>query len=182
MQIVNYDTLLFKNIFPSYDEFKSWYLTTPFSDNENDVPSEKTFSLIAYEYNDSHSAYSVESFKQKFAVDIYTFYKEFEATTKSITDLMQLTDEEISVEDSIITNTANVPELESSTNVEEINFITAQQKSINKKGVLKIKKEQLSNKKVFTVRTFVKRFKHLFIKIISPAYTFVVMEPDDCEE
>ena len=95
---------------------------------------------------------------------------------------MQLTDEEISVEDSIITNTANVPELESSTNVEEINFITAQQKSINKKGVLKIKKEQLSNKKVFTVRTFVKRFKHLFIKVISPAYTFVVMEPDDCEE
>ena len=43
MQIVNYDTLLFKNIFPSYEEFKSWYLTTPFSDNENDVHSEKTF-------------------------------------------------------------------------------------------------------------------------------------------
>ena len=64
---------LFKNIFPDYETFSSWYKSTPFSDNENDVPTKKTFSLIAYEYNDSHVAFTDESFKEHFAIDIYTF-------------------------------------------------------------------------------------------------------------
>ena len=79
----------------------------------------------------------------------------------------------------MITNYANIPETASSTDVEEVDFITNQQKAINKKGKLQIKKEQLSNKRTFTVKTFLNRFRHLFIKVISPAYTFVVAEPDE---
>lgn len=179
MERIDYETRLFKNIFPDYQTFATWYRGTPLSDDETDVPSEKTFSLIAFEFNDSHVCFSPESFKEHFANDIYTYYREFEATTKSIIDLMKLTDEEISIADSMITNTANIPETESSTNAEEVDFITAQQKSINKKGKLQIKKEQLSSKRTFTVKTFLNRFRHLFIKIISPAYTFVVAEPDE---
>lgn len=179
MEQINHNTLLFKNIFSNYEDFKNWYISTPLSDNENDVPNIKTFTLIAYEYNDSHSAFSVESFKEHFANDIYTFYKEFEETTKSISDLMELTDEEIAISDKTITNLANIPETESSTNTEEVDFISTQQKVISRKGTLQIKKEQLSNKRIFTVRTFLNRFRHLFIKIISPAYTFVVAEQSE---
>ena len=167
---------LFKNIFPDYETFASWYKATPFSDNENDVPTKKTFSLIAYEYNDSHVAFTDESFKEHFAIDIYTFYREFEETTKSIIAMMQLTDEEIATADSYITNTAVIPETAMSTNVEEVDFVTSQQKQINKKGKLQVKKEQLSAKRVFTTRTFIKRFKHLFVKVIDAAYTPVIGE------
>lgn len=179
MEMVDYGTRLFKNIFPDYESFANWYKSTPLSDNETDCPSIKTFTLIANEYNDSHVLLSPESFKQHFANDIYTYYREFEETTKSIIDLMKLTDDEIAIADVMITNLADIPETESSTNVEEVDFISNQQKNINKKGKLQIKKEQLSNKRAFTVRIFIKRFKHLFIKIVSPAYTFVVREDDE---
>lgn len=177
--IEKYDSRLFKNIFKNYEEFKLWYLSIPLSEGEDDVPSEITFTLIANEYNDCHSCLSVESFKQRFSNDLYTYYKEFEETTKSIKELMSLTDEEISTEDSMITNFANIPENESSTDEETVDFITSQQKSINKKGKLRIKKEQLSNKRIYTVKTFLGRFKHLFIKVISPYYTMVIEENDE---
>lgn len=178
MEQLDYSTRLFKNIFPTYEDFRNWYVGTPLSDG-TDCPSERTFTLIAYEYNDCHVAFSPESFKQRFANDIYTFYREFEATTEVIMDLMKLTDEEISTSDEMITNYANIPETESSTSAEEVDFITTQQKNINKKGKLQIKKEQLANKKAFTVKTFINRFRHLFIKIVSPAYNFVISEPDE---
>lgn len=179
MEMLGNNSKLFKNVFPDYQTFKSWYISTPLSDNDKDVPSEKTFTLIAFEYNDSHIAHSVEGFKQHFANDIYSFYKEFEETTKAISELMKLTDEEISTADSMIINTANIPETESSTNEEEVNFISTQQKNISKKGKLQIKKEQLSNKRVFTVKTFINRFRHLFIKILSPAYNLVIAEEQE---
>ena len=143
MEILDFNTTLFKNIFPTYTEFASWYKTTPLSDDLTDVPSEKTFALIANEFNDSHSAFSPESFKQHFANDLYTYYREFEATTASILELMKLTDDDISLADSMITNFANVPETESSTNITEVNFISNQQKSINKLGKLQIKKASM---------------------------------------
>ena len=180
MEMLGHNTNLFKNVFPTYEDFKNWYISTPLSDNELDVPTEKTFTLIAYEYNDSHIAFSVESFKQHFANDIYTYYKEFEATTKSILELMELTDQDIAVADIAITNMANIPETESSTDEETVDFISTQQKIINKKGSLQVKKEQLSSKRIFTVKTFINRFRHLFIKIVSPAYTFVVEEDEEC--
>lgn len=174
MEMLDYDTRLFKNIFPNYQSFKDYYLSTPLS--YTDAPTEKTFAIIAFEFNDSHSAFSVESFKQHFALDIYTFYREFEKTTDAITELMKLTDDEIATENVMITNVANIPENESSTDEETVDFISNQQKSISKKGKLQIKREQLANKRIFTVRTFLNRFRHLFVKVISPAYTFVIRE------
>lgn len=179
MEIIDYNTRLFKNIFPDYNTFATWYKGLPLSDDDNDCPSEKTFTLIAFEFNDSHSVFSPDSFKEHFANDIYTYYREFEATTKSILDLMKLTDDEIAVENQNILNIANIPETESSTDEEVVDFISTQNKTINKKGKLQIKKEQLASKRAFTVKTFINRFRHLFIKVISPAYTFVVAEPDE---
>lgn len=178
METIMHNSLLFKNIFKSYEDFKNWYTSTPLSDNELDVPSKKTFTLIAYEYNDSTVNSSVESFKQRFAKDIYTFYREFEATTKAIDELMNMTDDEIAIDNNLITNLANIPEYEISTNAESVDYVSTQQKTISKKGNLQIKKEQLSNKRVYTVKTFINRFRHLFIKILSPAYTWVVGEDE----
>lgn len=178
METIMHNSLLFKNIFQSYQDFKNWYISTPLSDSQEDVPSEKTFTLIAYEYNNSSVNSSIESFKQRFANDIYTYYKEFEATTKAIDELMRMTDEEISVDNNLITNLANIPEYEVDTNVDSVNFVSSQQKTISKKGNLQIKREQLSNKRTYTVKTFINRFRHLFIKIISPSYTYVVGEEE----
>lgn len=168
----------FKNIFPDYNSFAEWYRSTPLSDSESDVPSLKTFTLIAYEYNSSQVNTSIESFKQRFANDLYTYYREFEATTASVLELMQLTDKEIEKVGETITNIASIPETGYSTNSEEVDFITTQQKMINKKGTLQVKKEQLSNKRTFTTKTFINRFKHLFKMWISPSYNFVVGEPE----
>ena len=89
-----------------------------------------------------------------------------------------LTDEDIRISDRIINNTADVPETTLTTDVEEVDYISAQQKQISVKGNLQVKRELLSSKRAFTVKTFLNKFKHLFIKVISPSYTFVVEEPD----
>lgn len=170
---------LFKNIFPDYQTFRSWYASIPLSDYGDFVPSEKTFALIAYEYNCSHTSMDEESFKQHFAIDLYTYYREFEATCNSIDELMRLSDSDISLDTSIITNTGETPETPSSTDIESVDFVSVQQKTINKKGTLQIKKEQLANKRAYTTRTFLKRFKHLFLVCINSPYTFVIGEPEE---
>ena len=160
MEKIVYETPLFKDIFTSYDEFSEWYKQTGLSDDGTDVPSKKTFTLIFNEYADCHSAFSEFDFKCHFANDLYTYYREFEETTKSLLDLMKLTDDEIANADTMIVNNANIPETESSTDEETVDFISQQQKTINKKGKLQIKREQLSNKRAFTTNRFLGRFKH----------------------
>lgn len=178
MQIIDYNTRLFKNIFPTYSDFKTWYQSSGLSDNSEDVPSLKTFTLIFNEYSCSHCCMSVDDFKGRFANELFTYYKEFEATTKAISDLMALTDKDIRISDRIINNTADIPETTSTTDAEEVDYISAQQKQISVKGNLQVKRELLSSKRAFTVKSFLNKFKHLFIKVISPSYTFVVEEPD----
>lgn len=173
MQTTGYETKVFNDIFPTYDVFRDWYSSYGLT-----APRELTFRLIQAEYRDSHSAYNEEGFKDHFFIDLYTYSKEFEQTTDAIDNLMSLTDEEIAVSGSMITNIADIPENESSTNVEEVNFVSQQQKAISKKGVLQIKREQLSNKRTYTVKTFLKRFKHLFIRILSSAYVNVIEEKE----
>ena len=178
------ETKLFKDIFVdegtgemSYDVFKEWYKSCPFSDDNNDYPSEKTFYLIAYTYMDSHINSSIETFKNRFAVDLYTFYKEFEKTTEEIDKLMALTDDEIRDLGYSIVNFADIPETGYNTSDTEVEYITTQQKQINQKGNLQIRKEQLANKRTYTVRSFVAKFKHLFVRIVASQYEFVVGEP-----
>lgn len=179
MQIVDYDTFLFKNIFEDYDTFKTWYLDCGLSDDEEDVPAKKTFRLIANEFNDCHTCYSVESFKEHFANVLYTYYKEFEATTSAIDKLMSLSDSEAEVNSSFITNVADIPETTSDTNADVVDFISQQQKNIDMKGKSQVYREQISNKRAYTVKTFLNRFRALFIKIISPSYTRVYGESED---
>lgn len=201
-------TKRFKDVFTkdeeqSYEEFAKWYIdeshmsdstvikwnsvvwteNTPFVLNgENkvylDVPGKKTFYLIANEYNDSSLAHSVEGFKEHFANDLYTFYKEFEATTKAINELMSLTDDQIKDAGSMVTNTADIPENTYDTDKETVDFISNQQKMLNLKGDLQVKREQLANKRAYTTRAFLAKFKHLFIKILSSPYNFMVVEDE----
>lgn len=178
MELFGHTTSYFKDIFPDYKSFVDFYKSTPLSSSEDDYPSEKTFSLILYEYADSHVAMSDESFKQRFSVDIYTYYREFESTTKAIEDMLKLKDDDIAVEFSHIVNIASIPETPSNTDVEKVDFLTQQEKQINKKGLLQIKREQLSSKRAFTVRTFLNRFKHLFIRILANNYNHLVGEPE----
>lgn len=177
MEYLGYNTKVFKDIFPNFETFIEWYSKTPFY-TANSIDG-GTFYLILYEYADSHVAFSEESFKQKFAIDLYTYVKEFQETTKAINDLMELTDNQLLDNGKMITNIADIPATPSSTDVGSVNFITQQQKILNEKPLLQIKKEQLSNKRILTVKTFLNRFRHLFIRIISEQYNLVYGEEDN---
>lgn len=141
-----------------------------------DIPSIKTFALLFHEYCDNHIAYDIVSFMMKYANVMCTYYKEYEQTSKAIDKLMNLTEDDIAIDNCIITNSADIPETESSTNVEEVNYVSVQQKNINKKGKLQISKELLYNKKSYTTKTFLNRFRHLFIRILSHSHTALYEE------
>ena len=80
---------------------------------------------------------SPDGFKEHFAKDLYTYYKEFEATTKAIDDLMALTEDDVALDDTSIVNFADVPEEKRSTDTEKVDYISNQQKSLTKKGKLR---------------------------------------------
>lgn len=173
----------FCQVFPDYDTFKQWYTSLPLSVND-DCPNEVTYSLILYQYCDSHIAYSEEGFKMKFAKQLYTYYKEFENTSKAIDDLMSLTDDEVSVANISTLNIADTPETPISTNNDEfgdgaVDYVSGQQKTITRKGKMQIKREQLSNKRAYTVTTFLNRFSSLFIKILGSPFLDVWGEDED---
>lgn len=165
------ERLEFFQVFPDYDTFAEWYKSTDLSDDDNDVPSKKTFALIFNEYACNHICMYEYSFKLHFANELYTYYKEFEATTEEIDKLMALEDEEIAKNQFHITNVAQIPEEGHSTDTETVDFISTQQKDFNQMGELETRRTQLANKRAYTVKAFLKRFKHLFIKVISPYYT-----------
>lgn len=179
MEMYNYSTKIFKNIFPNYQTFSEWYASSPLSNGLTDIPSNKTFRIISNEYNDCHVCMTEESFKEHFENELYTYYKEFEATTKAIDELMELTDAQVEDGGKMIVNMADIPENVSSTDADTVNFISQHQKTLTRKGVLQIKREQISNKRAYTVRRFLERFRHLFIRVISPYYTTVYMEKDE---
>ena len=166
----------FVDVYPDYASFTSWWEGTKL----NTFPiNELTFTLIAYEYDDCSLGFKSDiDFKHHFAIDLYTYANEFQQTTEEINKLMNLTDEEIATADSMITNFAEVTEEASSTDTTSLDYVSNQQKVIQEKGKLKIRKEQLSNKRTYTTKTFLKRFKHLFIKVISDSYTPVIGEPE----
>ena len=174
----------FCQVFPDYDTFKAWYLSIPLSDNKEDCPSEKTYTLILYQYADSHIAFSEEGFKQKFAKTLYSYYKEFEKTTKAIDELMNLSDEDVAVANVSTLNTADTPEVAFNTNdgVEHdtaVDYTSQQQRTINRKGKMQVKREQLSNKRAYTVTTFLNRFVYLFIRILSQPYNWMWGDDND---
>ena len=171
-----YNTKVFKDVFPTYADFVGWYNGEVFS--TGGTPSETTFKLIAYEFNDSHIAFSEDSFKEHFAIDLFTYYKEFEETCAAINVLMQMNYDEASMGDSNILNIANIPETEDNTSSTEVNFISQQQKNINIKNQTQVRREQISNKRHYATKAFLNKFRHLFIKILSPAYTFVIQEKE----
>ena len=173
MEMQTHNTKVFNDVFPDYETFKNWIQEYSIL-----VPRELTFKLIQAEYRSSHLAYDEISFKDHFFIDIYSFTREFEATTDAIDALMSLTDSQIDTDGSTVLNIAEIPSTENDTDAKIVNFVNQQQKTISVKGNLQIKREQLANKRIYTVKSFLKKFRHLFIKILSPAYTLVVAEEE----
>lgn len=186
MQGLIQPTSLFKNIFPNYNAFKDWWLeedgngyTNPFVSDENDVPSKKTFGLIFYRFMDCHVRFSDDNFKGQFAIDLYTYYKEFEETSKAIDNMMSLTSFDISKDDITIVNSADIPETTSSTDTTTVDYISTQNKTIMQKGSLRISRELLTTKRAYTVRTFLGRFNHLFVQVFSPYYNELYKDEEE---
>ena len=181
-------TSLFKDIFTSgspatisYSTFATWYKNSShMSDSATDCPSEKTFWILMNEFMDCHVAFkSNDDFKNHLAIKLYTYYKEFEATTRAIDDIMALTDSQLELGESAITNIANIPETVASTDAKNVDYITQQQKLLNQRGALEIKLIQLKNKRAYTVDKFLAKFRPLFIRILSSSYTAVIAEDVD---
>lgn len=177
-EMQGYDFKLFKDIFPDYLTFSNWYDATIFAINGEKRPNNIIYQLIYNEYCVSTIAFSEEVFKGKFSNDLYTYCSDFEQECAAIKDLMALTSEEVAEAGTTVLNIADVPETLSSTDVDIANYISQQQKTISKRGKLEVKRERVRNMREFSVRRFLGRFRHLFIRIISPDYVRVYVEDE----
>ena len=177
-EIQGYDFRLFKDIFPDYQSFSTWYSNTPFHLLYGQMPDIVTFTIIYNEYCVSHVSYSDEVFKNKFANDLYTYFEDFEQESAAIRDLMKLTSEEVIKAGSTVLNIADIPEQVNSTDAETVSFVSQQQKTNMFRSELEAKREIIRNKRELSVRRFLGRFRHLFMKIISPDYIRVYVEEE----
>ena len=178
-EMQGYDFKLFKDVFPGYQAFKSWYSTTIFrAVYANSIPNEVTFGLIYNEYCVSHLAFSEEVFKRKFANYLYTYFEDFEQESDAIRDLMALTSSQILKAGTTVVNMADIPEQLNSTDTDVVNFVSQQQKTNMFRSELDAKREIIRNKRELSVKRFLGRFRHLFMRIISPDYIKVYVEEE----
>lgn len=177
MEKIMYNNKVFKDVFPDYNSFEIAWNNSGLSDGYK--PNNRTFQILFIQYCSSHIAFTEDEFKLRFCLEMYTYAKEFEETSVAIDKLMSLSPEEMAISYEAITNFAEIPETELSTDAETVNFISNQQKSINKKGKLQVLRELITNKRSYTTRSFLRKFQYLFIRILSPAYTFAVEEDEE---
>ena len=156
-----YSTYTFKELVPDYttfsDTYKDGLLTT--------LPSQQTFKLLYNEFAESHIAFTKERFICKFENVLYQTVEAFEYDTNVKRAMREFEDSVFEDEGDMITNIATAPNNEYDTDEERVNHLDQQQKMKARASKANAYYKRLTMNKETAVKTFLNKFRQLFIVI-----------------
>lgn len=158
-----YNTLTFKDIFGSYEDFKEIYEDSVLFDI---IPSRKTFQILFNEYASSNVSTSKESFIRRFENVLFEHYERFEMDM----NLKKMArDGSIDFKDGggIIENIATAPNNEGNTDSDLVKSLDQQTKIATDEGPVAEYSRKMMYNKPYIIRQFLNQFRSLFIKIIA---------------
>lgn len=99
-------TVFFKNIFPTYDDFKSWLTEYTTLDSNNEL-NEYLYKKLMQKYANENINYAtLEAFKRNFAITYEDNFEQYEVRKRIITQTYNLSAEDLTIAQEAINNIA----------------------------------------------------------------------------
>lgn len=166
----NFRTRTLSEIFPDYNEFETLFGDSPFAGSISDKGLKLTYYLLLAEYGNSNISSSDENrFKLKMFSLIFQYGPAWETKIKIQDKLKNLKEEEILRGSEATYNQAAHPGNGPSVSSDEIiQGIDNQSRQIYKKSKMEAYMLQYDSIKDNMTKSYINRFKDLFLQIVQP--------------
>lgn len=162
------DGIVFKDIFPNWESFKSFLVDYSVYYKEEEYTGEKAliyYTLMYRRYGNSHIAYDPEIFLEQLSLLIAENFREF-FLIRNLLDVLAKTDvKELLQGVETITNIADKPNITTDKN-EIVNYIGMQTRSRSTENLVDRVMTSVVNIKIPEVLNEMDRYSDLFLKII----------------
>lgn len=187
--IPKYETMLFSDIFPTLNDFKTlinasdFFPMTKFLTEDNKT---LLYYLLFAEYGNTPIANrSVNQFYIKLITTIFKFGPTWQKNLETQEKIRALTDEELMTGSKMIFNSAQNPNgLPTTDTSEEVNYLYSQNVNKSKRGKLEAYDFLNDLLKADVSSVFIKKFRVLFVSFVVPPCTDIFVsynEGDDYE-
>lgn len=185
--IPKYETMLFSDIFPTLDDFKTLINASdflPMTKFLTDDNKTLLYYLLYAEYGNTPIANrSVNQFYIKLATTIFKFGPTWQKQLEMQTNLRNLSDDELMTGSKMIYNSALNPNGIPTTNtLEEVNYLNSQNVNKSKRGKLEAYDYLNDLLKNDVSSTFIKKFKVLFVSFVVPPRTDIFVSYDEGDD
>lgn len=174
-------TFYFKNIYPTFEEFKAFIIKQEISDltNEENLTFAKyIYKMLFRRFHNSNIQYdTIEDFECDFANILEDNFERYKTQVDLIKKMQQLTDSELLTVSSALANQSNNPNTKLSDPTQPLEFISAQAFTIAKDNKLQAYLRALSSIPTQLIDAMLLRCVNLF-KTIIPNQVFVFGEKE----
>lgn len=177
-----YNTELFCQVYPEYEDFADAAAACPFPLSEITTGNlQLTYYLLMARYGNTPIAnLSVSQFELKLFATIFQFAPTWQKRLSIQATLRGLTEAQLLEGGKTIMNTALHPGQAPSTGaLDELTYIDSQNTSNNKKSKLGAYAELWEVLKIDVTENYLNAFKHLFKQVVIPEHTFIYATEDE---
>lgn len=169
-------TFLFKNIFPSFEEFKEFLTNEKIVDLtnvENLTFAEFMFKILFRRFHNSNIQYdTIDDFKCDFANILEDYFARYKKQVDLIKKIEQLTEEDILRISTALANQSNNPNSKPTDPTQPLEFVSAQAFTIARDNKLQAYLRALQNIPTLFIEEMLKKCVNLF-KTIIPKVVYV---------
>ena len=180
-ELPEYDTKLFRQVWPTGERFEADYLSNPLHLQEVDEYSQTIYYLLFANFGNSPIAnLDEEQFKYRVYETIFNFAPTWKKRLEIQKKLRDLPDEELMRGGKSISNYSNNPNTAPSTSsTEELTFVQQQTTRGLKRGKVDAYANLLSLLDEDVTRDFIERFRPLFMTFVRPGERYIYPNEED---
>lgn len=174
-ELPQYDTELFCQVWPTFDDFLTDYSDSAFKTDELDGKERLIYSLLVSYYGRAPIANStVSQFKIRVFEKIYSYGPTWNKTADIQRKLRAMSEDELRAGGKNVSNFAINPNTKPATSsTEELDFISQQTSRNHKRGRVDAYANLLALLDEDVNERFMERFRPLFRKVVRPAITAI---------
>lgn len=181
-ELPEYDTILFRQVWPTMEDFQNDYEDNPLKWPELDGKQSMIYYLLFANYaNNPIANYDVDQFKAKVFEKIFNHAPTWQKNLQIQERLRSMSEEELRVGGKNVSNFAVNPNTSPSTSsTEELSYVSQQTSRNHKKGRMDAYANLMALLDEDVTERFIERFRPLFRRFVRPSVTAIY--PNEEEE
>lgn len=180
-ELPQWDTQLFRQVWPSFDSFYTDYRISPFVVKELDGKESLVYSLLFANYGNTPIAnMDVDQFKARVFSTVFQFGPTWQKKLEIQQTLRDMTEDELRTGGRNISNFALNPNTTpSESSLDELTFVSQQTSRNHKRGKAEAYANLLTLLDEDITEQFLERFRPLFRRIVSPMTSAIYPNEED---